>query len=612
MTDMLDALLQMPRIFGAQISPDGRWVAWSWMGVGENIDVFAAPLDGSQPPLRLTENGEETVLASWLPDSSGVLVAQDTGGDERVGLYRVDLAQPGTMTALTDPTPNYFLRGGEIAPDGRTLIYAANIDLTSGEEIEQICVIRHDLATGERGEITRPEKGGYIVPNLSPDGRLVLYNRKDRHPSGVQLWLCGVDGSGDREIVSAGDDKKAFGLWMPDSRRIIVLTETATHMRVGIYDTVSGETRWLIDDPARTIAGAMIADVPNAKLVTIVETKSAKSVTSLLDPDTGIETRLPEILGSLIPLAPAGEGLWAAMYYSSKQPSDIVLCDPLHLDPNAFISVARVWDYVKLKREDLTQAEDFRWKSIDGREIQGWLYRTSVSPSRGAILYVHGGPTAHATDNVSPEVQYYASQGFDVLVPNYRGSTGFNLEFQESIKEDGWGGREQDDVAYAAKALIEAGIAQPGKIGVTGTSYGGYTSWHQIVHTPVEWIAAAAPVCGMTDLVVDYETTRPDLRPYSEEMMGGRPDQVPDKYHKASPINFVPNIKGRLMIVQGLNDPNVTPDNVRVVQTALDNAGVEYELLAFNDEGHGIIRPSNLRNLYPALAQFFASAFEAK
>ena len=197
MTDMLDALLQMPRIFGAQVSPDGRWVAWSWMGVGENIDVFAAPLDGSQPPLRLTENSEETVLASWLPDSSGVLVAQDTGGDERVGLYRVDLAQPGKMSALTDPRPNYFLRGGEIAPDGHTLIYAANVDLATGEEIEQICVIRHNLATGERAEIARPEKGGYIVPNLSPDGRLVLYNRKDRHPSGVQLWVCGIDGSGE-------------------------------------------------------------------------------------------------------------------------------------------------------------------------------------------------------------------------------------------------------------------------------------------------------------------------------------------------------------------------------------------------------------------------------
>lgn len=610
MTDMLDALLHMPRIYGAEVSPDGKWVAWSWIGVGENIDVWVAPTDASQPPLRLTENAEETLFGAWLPDSSGVIVRQDTGGNERVGLYRVDLAAPKVMVPLTDPTPNYFLRGGQLSPDGRYLVYSANTDIITGDEIEQTCVIRHDLTTGERVELARPQTSGYVLPVLSPDGRLVLYNRIDRHPAGFQAWLCDIDGGSDREILNAGDDKKVFSTWLPDSRRILFMAETATHFRVGVYDTVTAETRWLIDDPTRTIANVEIGYVPNSKYVVVTETKNAKTHASLLDPDTGVETPVPPVPGTLIPLAPVGEGLWAALVYSSKQPTDIVLCDPLHPDPDAYISIARVWDFVKLTRDDLTQAEDFRWTSIDGREIQGWLYRTKGTP-RGTILYVHGGPTAHATDNVSPEVQYYAAHGFNVLVPNYRGSTGFTLEFQESIKEDGWGGREQDDVAYAAKALIEAGIAQPGKIGVTGTSYGGYTSWHQIVHTPVEWIAAAAPVCGMTDLVIDYETTRPDLRPYSEEMMGGRPDQVPEKYYKASPVNFVSNIKGRLMIVQGLNDPNVTPDNVRTVQTALEAAGVEYELLAFDDEGHGIIKPANLRRLYPALAQFFESAFQS-
>ncbi|MBK8138665.1 MAG: S9 family peptidase [Chloroflexi bacterium] len=609
MTDMLDALLQMPRMYGADISPDGRWAAWSWIGVGENIDVWAAPTDGSLPPVRMTENSEETVFVAWLPDSSGLLVKQDTGGNERDGLYRVNLSAPREMIPLTDPTPDYFLRGGEFTPDGRYLVYAANLDLITGDEIEQTCVIRHDLETGERVELARPRKGGFVFPFVSPNGQYVLYNRIDRAPGGIQLWLCTLDGSSDVEIINAGDDKKAFGQWMPDSRHILFTAETATHVRIGLFDIVTGNTRWLIDDPSRTISDASIKGVPGAKLVTIVETKDAKAVASLLDPDSGIETPIPPVPGTLIPLAPSGDGLWIALTFSSKQPTDLVLCDPFHPDPETYITVARVWDYVKLTREDLTQAEDFRWKSVDGREIQGWLYRTQTVPARGTILYVHGGPTAHASDTVQPEVQYYAAHGFNVLVPNYRGSTGFTFEFQESIKIDGWGGREQDDVAHGAKALIDAGIALPGKIGVTGTSYGGYTSWHQITHTPVEWIAAAAPVCGMTDLVVDYETTRPDLRPYSEEMMGGRPDQVPEKYQQASPVNFVANIKGRLMIVQGLNDPNVTPDNVRTVQTALDAAGVEYELLAFDDEGHGIMRPANQRKLFPALAHFFESAF---
>jgi dipeptidyl aminopeptidase/acylaminoacyl peptidase len=113
----------------------------------------------------------------------------------------------------------------------------------------------------------------------------------------------------------------------------------------------------------------------------------------------------------------------------------------------------------------------------------------------------------------------------------------------------------------------------------------------------------------MTDLVIDYETTRPDLRPYSEEMMGGRPDEVPERYYERSPINFVQDIQGRLLIIQGMQDPNVTPQNVTVVREKLDNAGVEYGVLAFDDEGHGIIKTKNQKRLYMELAQFFESAF---
>jgi dipeptidyl aminopeptidase/acylaminoacyl peptidase len=113
----------------------------------------------------------------------------------------------------------------------------------------------------------------------------------------------------------------------------------------------------------------------------------------------------------------------------------------------------------------------------------------------------------------------------------------------------------------------------------------------------------------MTDLAVDYETTRPDLRPYSEEMLGGTPASAPARYRERSPLHFVQNIKGRLLIVQGMRDPNVTPENVRAVRAALDAAGVRYEVLAFADEGHGIVKPANLKKLYLALAQFFGDAF---
>ena len=156
---------------------------------------------------------------------------------------------------------------------------------------------------------------------------------------------------------------------------------------------------------------------------------------------------------------------------------------------------------------------------------------------------------------------------------------------------------------------MEAGIARPGRVGVTGTSYGGYSAWWAITHLEPDLVAAAAPICGMTDLAVDYYTTRPDLRPYSEEMMGGYPEEVPQRYRERSPIHFVKSIRGRLLIVQGLKDPNVTPDNVHAVTKVLGELGIAYELLTFEEEGHGIVRPKNLKVLYPRLADFFVEAF---
>jgi dipeptidyl aminopeptidase/acylaminoacyl peptidase len=159
------------------------------------------------------------------------------------------------------------------------------------------------------------------------------------------------------------------------------------------------------------------------------------------------------------------------------------------------------------------------------------------------------------------------------------------------------------------QALIEQGIAEKGKIGITGVSYGGYSSWYAITKAP-DLISAAAPICGMTDLIVDYETTRPDLRPYSEEMMGGSPEEVPDRYYERSPINFVHQIKGKLMIVQGAQDPNVTPKNVEMVKKRLDKAGVKYDLLIFEDEGHGIVKTKNQRILFQKIAEFFTKALK--
>jgi dipeptidyl aminopeptidase/acylaminoacyl peptidase len=605
---LLDAILSLPLIYGARVSPDGAWVAWAWFQAGPTAAVYLAPTDGASPPVKLSDSPEDTMLVSWSPDSRSVVVRHDHEGDERAQLFRIDIDRPGVMIPLTEPNPNHFTSGGALHPGGRWLVYGANVDSDTGKEIEPTWLYRRDIATGELRVLARPQKGAFYKPEINAAGTQVLYQRQDLHPSGHQAWLVGIDGDNDREIINVGADRKVEPSWLPDGRRILFLAEHGAYRRLGLYDTDTGATTWLIDDPARDIEQAYVPP-GSGDTVVVVEVQSARPHCSLLTIG-GEERRLPDVAGNLTLLQCVGGEEWVALYYSATQPDDIVRCSLNDLRPEAFRSLTRVWERTTVRGADLAPAEDFRWRSVDGREIQGWLYR-AAGAARGTVVCIHGGPTGHSEDRIDAQVQFFVAQGFNVLDPNYRGSTGFGLAFQESIKEDGWGGREQDDIRSGIEALIAAGIATPGRVGVTGTSYGGYSSWCQITRCPPEIVAAAAPICGMTDLVVDYETTRPDLRSYSEEMLGGRPDQAPERYYERSPIHFVGNIRGRLLIVQGLRDPNVTPENVHVVVGALQRVGAEYQTLVFEDEGHGISRTENQRLLYQRLGDFFGETFAA-
>ena len=607
--EYLEGLLNLPGIddeLWPKVSRDGKWVAWTWFHTGPATDVFVVPIDGTSDPIRLTETDQNTFLVSWTPDSQSVIVKQDRDGDERVQLYRVDVASPLTLIPLTEPNPNYYIRGGELHPQENWLVYAANVHPNTREETEEAYVYRHVLRSGERIPLTKQKKGGYTVPKLNSKGTHILYSRNDLHPAGRQIWLVGIDGEGDRELFNFGEKRKAFAEWHPDGKRVLLLAETDTHNKLGIWNLDEENILWLIDDPRRDIQHAFVPE--GCEDVVVVENVQGRVHSSLLNLEQGTEIPVYAGEGNLIPLGPVTDSVWIGFYYSACQPGEIVRFMPAEPDVEQFNTLTHVWKRSSLKPAQLTPAEDFRWNSVDGLSIHGWLYRSPEDPL-GTIVYVHGGPTYHSPDFMNPQIQFFVSQGFNVFDPNYRGSTGYGLPFEKAILEDGWGGREQEDIRTGIKALIKAGIAQAGRIGITGTSYGGYSSWWAITHFPTNIIAAAAPICGMTDLVVDYETTRPDLRPYSEEMIGGKPEEAPERYYERSPIHFVNKITGKLLIIQGGEDPNVTPQNVSEVVKALNKHQIPFELLNFEDEGHGIYKKKNQRELFTRLVEFFKNAF---
>ena len=301
----LEALLNLPQLELPRISRDGRWAAWTWYHTGPSAEVYVAPTDGSRPPVRLTETRHDSLVIAWTPDSRSLLVAQDRDGNERYQLFQVDVRRhdahrPAVMQSLTEPKPNFYLVGGQLHPNGRWLFYRANLDASTDQEIEPAWLYRHDLQTGERVPLARPTRPCYCEPRLNDPGTHILYQRNDPHPAGLQVWVVDVEGREDREILNVGSEKKAHASWFPDGQRALILAETETHQRVGVWELNTGELRWLLDDASRNIEAAYVpyhrtegprpysnASARRASTAVIVESRQAQTRTSLLDVATG-------------------------------------------------------------------------------------------------------------------------------------------------------------------------------------------------------------------------------------------------------------------------------------------------------------------------------------
>lgn len=602
----VDALARIwaryPVLWSPRVSGDGKWLAWTWTGSTETGEVWIAPTDGSAAPQRLTHGEDHFYVRSLSKDGGRLVLAQSIGSNEHDRLFLLDRAR-GEIAPLTPLQSASYVFGGELTEDGAVL-FTADFEGANAEPAEGSRIYRQAIAGGARTVLARSRSVCDIEPTLSPDGRLVLYGSCDAHPSGNQMRVVGIDAQvdqgGDREVLNPGAQLKTKAHWLGKGNRLLVQAEAETHERVGLLDLDSGQLRWLIDDPRRGIENIVAGR--DGRSAMVLEYEDGRLTAKWLDVETGLEQPfiLPE--ANLLPIAQLPGGDWICERYSAARGHDLVRIEPVTM---RVTNLTRTAEHFPGR---FVPARDFRWTSRDGTPVQGWLYEPE-GRSRGLVVWVHGGPTWHSEDWVNPIVQFLAQAGFTVLDPNYRGSTGFGRAFREAIKRDGWGGAEQDDIRTGIEALIAAGKAQRGRIGVAGLSYGGYSSWVAITRF-ADLVDAAVPICGMYQLDVDFHATgMPHGRAYSIEMMGGTPEEVPERYHRASPANFIREIKGDLLIVHGLADSNVSPENTRLACRDLLQAGIPFDLLTFDDEGHGIYKAGNREKLLLRMERFFARAF---
>jgi acetyl esterase/lipase len=261
----------------------------------------------------------------------------------------------------------------------------------------------------------------------------------------------------------------------------------------------------------------------------------------------------------------------------------------------------------------LSAPEPIAFPSARGRTAYGLFY-APANPACAApegekpplLIVLHGGPTAAAEPVLSLGLQYWTSRGFAVVAVNYAGSTGYGRAYRDALKGE-WGVADVEDCIAAAGWLAQQGRVDPGRLCIRGGSAGGYTTLAALARANTPF-AAGADHCGLVDLeVIARETHKFESR-YLDSLIAPYP-QGREVYRRRSPIHNVDAFTRPLIVVQGLEDEVVPPNQSEMIVTALRAKGVPVAYLPFEGEQHGLRRAENIRRALDAELSFYAQVF---
>lgn len=270
--------------------------------------------------------------------------------------------------------------------------------------------------------------------------------------------------------------------------------------------------------------------------------------------------------------------------------------------------------YVDLEGVRLPNRREYSYAARDGTSIPGYLTRPhDASGPTALIVLPHAGPAAHEVAGFDWMAHFFASRGYTVLQPNFRGSTGYGRAWQFAGR-GGWGiGVMQNDLSDGVAALVEEGLADPDRVCIVGTSYGGYAALAGAVFTP-ELYRCAAAISPVSDLValLGVEPSRrgggfnPTVAYWRQAMAGGNGDGSSDRLRAASPAAHAELANASVLLIHGRDDSVVPIAQSQTMERALRSAGKDVELVELEGDDHWLsTAPSRLATLQ-ALDRFLA------
>lgn len=567
------------------VHPDGRTAICS-VNRGDNWEL--ARLSLRDRTLRRFLSGEQS-LQSPVHSPSGELVAYqaDFEGDEDFDIFVVG-ANGKRVRKLTDGVADNEHPG--FSPDGDRVAFVSN-------RVDDMENLYYVPTTG--GDLVRltDEELPVRCFEWSPDGRMIAYGtgiRDDDYISIVDLEKRSTKKVLSKRGVDYGisDDYggRAFQ-WSADGRSILFTSTENDAYDIGVLDLPSRKRRWLIRSsrdkysPQWSPDGTQISylEVTEPDLVLKVAGSGGKRVVSQR---RGV-SRSPHWL-------PDGSGI-AFINGSSVRPEELYIVK--RSNPRRISNLCKA----DLPTREFARPTVVRYRSFDGRRISAMLFVPGTRSSGRGVVIPHGGPEMQSLNFWDQIVQMLVMKGFTVILPNYRGSTGYGGEFLHLHDRD-LGGGDLKDTVRAGEYLVNSGRVDRDKLGFWGASYGGYLCMMALTKAPDMW-AAGVSIVGFFDWVTEYENERGYLKAYDRVKMGD-PEEDRDRYFEQSPINFIGDLRAPLLMTASSRDVRCPPTESRALVKRLKALGKDFEYHEYTDEGHWPRKRKNLKDLYDRSADF--------
>lgn len=584
-----DAWVQIGAATSPAFSKDGRTL-FHLRGAGLP-QVWAMDLDGGNAR-QLSHHDEKVAFLRRSPTDDRLIWGIDAGGDERQQFW---LLEPGGKPRALTEAPDAIHDFGAWSADGARIVYAAN---DRDERFYDICVM--DLSTGAR---TRLLEGSSIltVPGWTRDmARLLVI--EDHSSSDSRLWIADARTGATRALPRTAPARFASVRWVNQGAALMGLSDVgADNMRLVRIDPDTGATSVVYEAQGRDVEAwslsldeTMLATIENDRGYAVLRAGRAggerPAVTGLPTGIVADPAWAPD--GSALaftvqgPTTPPGIWLWRD---GAAAP---IPCE----DPMAASGI---------ERDSLVEPVLVEWQSFDGLRIPGWYaLPRGRAPAEGfpAVMWVHGGPASQTRANFRSDIQMLLSQGFAVLMPNARGSTGYGRAFMEADEIEKRPDFLEDLAAGRAWLAAQPNI-DPDRIGIMGQSYGGWAVLAAVTLQPELW-KAAVDYYGIADFTTLLERTGPWRRDHRAREYGF-PGMNDELFQKISPIHHVDRVVAPMLLLHGDRDPRVPMHESEQFSEALALRQKKVVYERFTYAGHGFIRPDHRRRVYASVAAHF-------